>query len=153
MFGNSNKGVLHVNGTSAAGVAGTTEQTLMTYTMPAGALKTNGQNLRIKGWALTGANGNNKTFKLYFGTSLLSSGVITGSGKVVQLNLDVIRLGDASQTVLAHGSQDATTLASTNTAGTDDLTAAVTIKLTGEGGTSGADCIAKGLIVEMGQNA
>jgi hypothetical protein len=153
VFDNSGKGMIHVNGTSAAGVAGTTEQTLMTYTLPANSLRRNGQTLKIKGWALTGANGNNKTFKVYFGATSFSSGVITGSGKVVQLNLDVIRLGDASQTVLGWGTQDATSLACANTAGTDDHTTALTIKLTGEGGTSGVDCIAKGLTVEFGQEA
>ena len=150
-FDNSTKGMLHVNGTSAAGVAGTTEQTLMTYSLPAKALRRNGQTLKIKGWATTGANGNNKTFKLYFGSTSQSTGVITGSGKTVFLELDVIRLSDATATVLGSGQQDATSLAAVNTANTDDLTAAVTIKLTGEGGTSGVDCIAKGLTVEMGQ--
>jgi hypothetical protein len=153
-FNNSLKGVLHVNGTSAAGAAGTTsEQTLMTYTLPAGALKRNGQNLRIRAWGLTGANGNNKIFKLYFGATSVSSGTITGSGKVVALQLDVIRLADASQTILATGQQDATALANANTAGTDDHTGAIVIKLTGTGATSGDDCVAKGLIVEMGMEA
>lgn len=152
-FGNSYLGRLHANGTSTAGTAGTSEQTLMTYTLPAGALRRNGETLKIKGWALTGANGNNKTFKLYFGTTSMSTGVITGNAVVAAMDLTVVRLGDASATVLGTGIQDATALACTNTANTDDLTGPITIKLTGTGGTSGADCIAKGLTVEMGLEA
>lgn len=149
----ASKNVIHVNGTSAAGIAGTSEQTLMTYSLPAGMLKRNGQSLRIKAWGLTGTNSNDKTFKLYFGATSISTGTQTGSAKVCELNMEVLRLGDASATILSGGVADSTNLARANAANTDDLTAAVVIKLTGTGGTSGVDCIAKGLIVEMGLEA
>lgn len=153
MFGNSLKGILHVNGTSAAGSAGTDEQVLMTYSLPAGALKRNGQNLRVRAWYTTGANGNNKTFKLYFGSVSLSTGTLTDNAKAGALQLDVVRIATDSQTVLATGVVDTTNLACANTAATEDDGAAIVIKLTGTGGTSGVDCIAKGLVVEMGQEA
>lgn len=150
---NSYLGSLSANGTSAAGIAGTSEQVLMTYSLPAAYLKRNGQRLRIRAAYSTGANSNNKTMKLYFGATSISTGTLTDNAKSGFLEMDVIRLGDASQTVVARGQADATALAVAVTAGTDDLTAAVVIKLTGTGGTSGVDCIAKMLVVEEAMEA
>lgn len=151
MYDNSLEGTVSLNTTSTAGIAGTSEQTLLSYSLPAGSLLSNGQSLRIKAYFTHAANTNNVTFKLYFGTSSISSGVLATSGETCELSLDVIRTGAATQLVWADGaiSTGPAILAPALTSGTDDLTAAVTIKGTVTGGTSGVDGTQKLLRVEF----
>lgn len=141
-------GLLSVNGTVTAGIAGTGEQTLMTYSLPANTL-VSGRMLKIRGSFTTGANGNNKTFKCYFGASVISSGTLTDNAKNGSCQLDVIWLTAASQTVYANMIHDTTAITGYVAAGTDSTAAAVTVKLTGQGGTSGVDVTANAWTVEL----
>lgn len=141
-------GLLSVNGTVTAGVAGTGEQTLMTYSLPASTL-VSGRMVRMKASYTTGGNGNNKTFKCYFGASVISSGTLTDNAKNGSCEVNAIWLTAASQTVYANMIHDTTPITGYVAAGTDSTAAAVVIKITGQGGTSGVDVTANAMTVEL----
>src|SRR6185312_12901729 len=66
-------GLLTANLTSTATGAGTTEQTLLSYTLPAKTLSATNKGLKIQAWGVTAANANNKTMKLYFGSEVITT--------------------------------------------------------------------------------
>lgn len=151
MYDNSFEGVIHANDTATAGTTGTSEQTIMTYSLPANSLCNDKQSLRIRAYFLHAANTNNVTFKLYFGGSSISSGVLATSGETCELELFVSRRSSSTQLVWAKGSISTgpAILAPAYTAGSDDLTAAVTIKATVTGGTTGADGTVESMRIEF----
>lgn len=153
MMDNSFQGRVYLNSTPTAGATGTSEQTIMTYSLPVKSLCVNGQGLRIRTSWLHAANTNAATVKLYFGATSLSSGANSTSGATGSLDMEVYRNGDAAQLVIARGQTATTPLASVATSGTDDLTGAITIKATITGGTTGADATVNYLSVEFCQAA
>lgn len=64
---------------ATVGNVGAGEDTLMTYTMPAATLATNGQAVKVLAWGKTASNANAKTLKAYFGATQ----VLGGSGAVL----------------------------------------------------------------------
>jgi len=143
-------GLLNAQTGSTGTPANTTETTLQQYTMPANTLTTAGQSIRVTCWGTTASNGNNKTMKLYFGASVISTGVLTLNNKSWRLVVTVMRTGAATQAVLGSGVGDATNVATYTNAGTDNLAAGVLIKCTGENGTASAnDIVATGMITEL----
>lgn len=146
-------GILSTSLTAVGTGADVTEDTLHTYSMPAGTLGTNGNGVRVTCWGSTGANGNNKTMKLYFGASSISTGAIAANAQTWFLKLLVLRTGAATQIVQGEGVSGTASVTPVavynNSAGTDNLAAAVTIKCTGQNGTASAnDIIATGMLVE-----
>lgn len=146
-------GILATNLTAASTGADVTEDVLQTYSLPANTLGTNGQGVRVVCWGSTGASSNNKTIKLYFGASSISTGTYAGNAQTWVLRLLVLRTGAATQIVEGDGvagTSSVTPVAVYNNAsGTDNLAAAVTIKCTGQNGTaSAADITATGMLVE-----
>lgn len=137
--------------TETFGIAGTGEQTLASFSLPANSLYSNGQALRIRAYFKHAANTNNVTFKLYFGASSISSGVLATSGETCELELFVSRRGAGSQLVFAKGqiSTGPAILAPAYTAGTDDETTALILKATVTGGTTGADGACESMRVEF----
>lgn len=145
-------GLINAQTGAVATGTGTAEQTLQTYTMPAGQLAAAGQSVRVRCWGTTGANGNNKTRKLYFGTSVIATATEAANAQNWVLELVVMRTGAATQSVSGTGlagTGGVTPLSYINQ-GTDSLTAAVVIKCTGTDGTSSAsDITANGMLVEQ----
>jgi hypothetical protein len=146
-------GLLNAQTADVATTAVTTEEILQTYTLPANTLSAAGQSLRITCPWTTGATGNNKTVKLYFGASSIATPAYAGNAQNGRLQLLVMRTGAATQKVFGSGmagTGSITPVAETYTAGTDNLAAAVTIKCTGTNGTAAAsDIVAHGMIVEL----
>ncbi len=142
-------GLLYSTGTPVAGVAGTGEQTLATYSIPANTLIA-GRMIRIKASFSGGTNSNNKTYKCYFGASVISSGTLTDSNKNGQCEV-IVTYGNAAavQEVYASMIHDTTNITGYVNAGTDDTTAAITAKFTGQGGTSGVDVTMNSFSVEL----
>lgn len=126
----------------ATGVA-TTEQTLGTYSLPANWLNYNGRKLVIRASFSAAANGNNKTFKCYFGSSVISSGVLTTNAKNGSCEVYVTRTGGSTQIVYGNMLVDTTAITGyVNLSSTETDTAAVTIKFTGtDGSASAADIV------------
>lgn len=121
---------------------GTSEQVLGTYSLPANALDQVGRRLKIRATFHCAANANNKTMKLYFGASVISTGVLATNDKNGWLELDVVKSGASTQIVCGRGQVDTTMLTPyVNASGADADTAAIVIKFSGTDGTSSANDI------------
>lgn len=143
-------GILSVNTTSTGNGADTTEDTLLTFNLPAKVLSANGKTVKIRAWGTTAANADNKTMKLYFGSEVIATATAATSNKGWLLELEVIRTGASTQVVFGQGQVDTTNVTPLITTGAETDTAAIVIKVTGQAGTGNAnDIVAKGLIVEM----
>lgn len=141
-------GLLYTNSTPTAGATGTSEQTIMTYSVPASTL-VSGRRLKIKASFSAAANGNNKTWKCYFGASVISSGVLTTNAKNGDCELNVGWLTASTQTVWGKMLVDTTAITGYVAAGTDTTSAAVVAKVTVTGGTTGADLTVNDFWVEV----
>lgn len=125
---------LYVN-TTETGNVGTGEDNLLTYTVPAGILTRDGQYLVFEGTLSAAANGNNKTFKIYWGsTTLYDSGAVAQNDGDLVFKAVVIRTGAATQKCIVTTFTNMGSIASTvtYTEATEDLTGSVTFKCTGE---------------------
>ncbi len=132
-------GVLYSTTATAATGAGTAEQTLATYSLPANALDIAGRRIRVKCAFHMATNGNNKTIILYFGASSITTGVLTDSNKNGWLSLEIVKSGASTQIVWGTGQHDTTMITPyVNASGADTDTAAITIKATGTDGTDSA---------------
>lgn len=146
--------LLGSHGLSAA-TAGTSEEVLATYTLPKGAVDTNGQGLRIIAWATTAANGNNKALGIRVngltGTVVAASAAAGINNGVIRLEAIVRRA--SSTTVNAIGMSIAAAVAAlTNvaagTVGNFD-TADQTIVVTGTTATAAGDLTLRGFQIEL----
>lgn len=144
------EGVISVNTTSTGNGADTTEDTLLTYSLPAKALSANGKGIKIRAWGTTAANADNKTMKLYFGSEVIATATAATNNKNWFLELEVFRTGASTQVVWGQGQVDTTNVTPYFATGAETDTAAIVIKVTGQAGTGNAnDVVAKGLVVEV----
>lgn len=138
--------------TSAVGNIGTGEDNLITYSVPAGTLATDGDVIEIIAWGTFAANGNSKTLKLYFGaTVLVSTGAVAFNAKDWVVRATVVRTGAATQEAIGQASTSDTSapLFVDQTTPAETLSGAVTVKCTGEG-TADSDIMQEGLVVRFG---
>jgi hypothetical protein len=144
-------GNLSIDNGTAGTTAVITEETLLTYTLPASSLTQDGRGVRIRAWGTTAANANLKTIKLKFGaTNVLDTGAVASNGETWYFEADVYRTGAATQDAIGkpyfyvaaiNGGQI------TNPAET--LSAGFAIVVSGQNGTATAnDIVAEGLSVE-----
>ncbi len=140
--------------TSVAGVgnlADLTDDTLFTYTLPASCLDTNNQGIVIEAFGSFAANGNNKTVKLWFGTSLVfSSGVLTNNNVGWNARLMLNRTGASAQIGSGFGMAGSTPFpVPVPLVGTEVTTGAIVLKVTGASPTTGAanDVVGHGMSV------
>jgi hypothetical protein len=143
-------GVLSVNTTEASTGADTNETDLWTYSLPANTLNVNGKGVRVTAWGVNAANVNNKTWKVYFGsTAVYALGPSALNGSSFRVVMEVARTGAAAQIAAAFGGAGGT-LTTATAAPAGDTTGAITIKVTGQNGTASAsDIVFKGAIVEV----
>lgn len=138
--------------TSVCTVADTAETDLWTYSLPAGKLNVDGKAVRITVVGTFGATANNKTIKLYFGSSVSDSGAIAQNGTNWRFDATVWRTGAAAQiaqVLRIAGAFQTGTGNSINTP-SQDTTAAITIKMTGTNATAAAnDVCVRGATVEL----
>lgn len=151
---NSNvSGSLNAQTGAVATAAGTSEQILQQFSVPANTLSAAGQTLTIRCWGTTAANANNKTRKLYFGASVITTATEAANAAGWDLSLTVMRTGAATQAVVGRGqagTAGATSIAVYQVAGTDNLAAANVAKCTGTDGTDSAgDITANGMTVSV----
>lgn len=121
------------------GNSGSAETDLLSMRIDTGTLNSIGSSLLIHAAGTTAGNGNNKTLKLYFGSTVMfTSGAIALNNKDWTFQAEIVRSGGAAQ--ISWGqflSNGASPVVDTNTA-TEDLTQNKTLKLTGTG-TASAD--------------
>lgn len=144
---------LFANGVLSATTAGTGEEVLYTYTLPANYLANAGDSVRAECAAQGAATANNKTLRLYFGTSVVSTGAVAANNSGLFLTFTVTRGATAAaQAFVGNGMGGATgvtPVAVVNTAATDDLSTALVIRCTGQNGTAAlADTSGRMMIVE-----
>ncbi len=145
-------GLINAQTAAVSTTATTVETTLQQFSVPANTLSTAGQSLRATCWGTTGADSNNKTVKLYFGSSVISTGAYGGNAQSWWLDFMVMRRTATTQGLIMRGTAGTgslTPVAVLSADGAETLTAAVLIKCTGTNGTASAsDITAQGLIVE-----
>lgn len=126
--------------------ASTVETTLFTYTLPANALVTNGQSVRITAWAgTTSGVTRNRTYRTYFGSTVLDTTVENNPTTIIGFGGVVIRTGAATQSARYGRNGSAIEI----TSPTQTLTNPVVIKLTGQNSAGVAnDIIGYGLMIE-----
>lgn len=146
-------GLLNTISAVAATGAGTSEQTLATYSLPANSLDAVGRTVRVRAFFVTAANTNGKTCKLYFGSKSLSTGSITTASAAPWLELNITKSGSSTQIISGCGFGGTTGIVPVALTGagtaTETDTAAIVIKATGTDGTdSAADITLCGFTVE-----
>lgn len=142
-------GTLSVN-TTQVGNVGTGEDDLMTYSLPANSLATNGESVEIEAFGTFASNVNNKEVKLYFGaTVIFATGALAFNGDDWRINASVIRTGATAQITTALFASNGALLAVSTISATpaETLSGAVTIKCTGEG-TANDDIAQFGMIIK-----
>jgi hypothetical protein len=144
---------VNVNTTSAGNGADTTEDNLMTYSVPASTLGTNNDVLEFHAFGTTANNADTKTIRAYFGaTKLIDSGSLVLTNGSWEIRGKVIRTGATAQiAVAAIDTNSAAVLGAFNTYTTpaETLANAITLKFTGQAGTANAnDIVQTGLVVE-----
>lgn len=142
-------GAQAVNATAGSNV-GTGEDDLQSITLLANSLTENGDRVEIQAAGSFAANGNNKTVKLYFGSTVIfGTGAAAFNGGFWSLRASVVRTGAATQISVA--TWIGSTLVSSNvTVATPSatLSSTVTIKVTGEA-TDNNDITSSLLIVDV----
>ena len=154
-------GVLSTSVT-AVGNVGTGEDDLITYSLPANSLASNGQTLRVHAWGTLAGNANAKTLKFYLGsttgfsTTLVpfatTTALITGQWMLEAL---IVRTGNSTQslvvrfTQLSGGTADIRDIVMDRNivSATETDTAAITVKCTGQA-TNDNDIVQSGMVVE-----
>jgi len=146
---NSSVGALGAGTVAASTTATTVESTLQSYTLPPGALSAAGQAIRASCWGTTGANANNKTMKLYFGSSVVTTPTAATNNGTWLLRMVVLRKTATTQGFMGDGLVNTTAVAPSVTDGAETLANGILIKCTGTNGTASAsDITANGLLVE-----
>lgn len=146
---NSSVSRIGVATTAVSTGANTNETTLQQYTLPPGLLANAGDSVRISCWGTTAGDGNNKTMKLYFGSSSIATPTAGTNNKGWRLVMTVMRRTPTTQAIDSWGLVDTTAVTPANTDGAETMANAILIKCTGTNGTGTAGQItASGLLVE-----
>lgn len=133
--------------TTTVGNVGSGEDNLMTYSVPAGTLATNGQTLRVMAFFTNAANGNTKTIKAYFGATSITLQSAAVNNGVSWVELKIVRTGATSQLLYGWlGRTPAFVFFAASAAPAETLSGAVTLKFTGEA-TSNDDIIQNLMVV------
>lgn len=128
--------------------ANTTETDVINFSIPANTLNVTNDRIEVIWWFRTAANANTKKFKLYFGaTTVWDSGAQAWNAQVVVFRAIIRRASSSSQKISYHyhrmtsAETAGVMLGSFGSAASEDLTAAVTLRLTMTNGTASAnDC-------------
>lgn len=133
---------LYVSSTTVGNTAATTEDDLMTYTLPAGTLSANGMVVRVTAWGqLTTGTADSQLVKGYFGGVQVvgrSTASATVTNAAWRAEFEIIRTGSATEmggsTYIFHPVAGDTIFAATTPVGTltADTTGAIVIKFTGQ---------------------
>lgn len=141
--------VLHVSTTQTATGADTTETDLWTYSLPANTLNANGKGVRVTVFGTYAANGNTKTGKLYFGSTVVSTHSGTTNNATWWHAATILRTSATAQIAFNDARIGASNITQAKTEPAETLSGAVTIKFTGTNGSANAnDIVFLGAIVE-----
>lgn len=139
--------------TTQVGNVGTGEDDLISYALAAGIMSANGDTVRFSAAGTFAANANNKTLKVYLGsTALFSTGATGFNGTDWSIEGQIIRTGASAQKAIVRfiSSDSALAVSCDYTEPTEDTTGALTLKLTGEA-TSDDDIVCEFLQTTFGR--
>ena len=148
---------LSVNTTQVGTGADTTEDNLMTYTLPANTLSANGKGVRVTAFGTGVSTADVTTLRSYFGAGAVSDYVLTASqGNIWRLTFDILRTGAATQvssSLLTISPFSGGTNTTVHQIGgpAETMSGAIVIKLTGQrASTSSANSIVQlAMVVEL----
>ena len=145
---------LYCSPTQAGLTASTSEEDLLSYTLPANALQNTGDALRIMWWGTTSADADNKTLKFYWdGATIYDSTALPANASQWLYECIILRTGSATQDIFQKfGYYNGAVIAPNFSSSlTGDLTGAVVVKCTGQNNTTAtADGIINhGMLVEL----
>ena len=136
---------------TSQGNTGTAETELMAYTLPAAMLAVDKDSVHVHAWGIGAANTNTKTLRLYFGSTVVATIVMTNASYTAwQLTAMITRTGAATQ--IALGVADVHIyggLSITYTTPGETLSGTVIIKLTGQSGTGSNDVTGKSMATRL----
>lgn len=143
--------LLYSNTTQAAATAAATAQTLMSYSLPAGALNEDGRSVRIRAVFSTAATTNVKTFIIKFGSTIVATSAASAFANSTEAVLEAVVTRTGAATQDSYGTFFTTDTTSTTTRGgasalatpTETLSAAVTIAVVGTQGSAAIDIFAE----------
>ena len=127
------------------------ETDLITYTLPANVLNNNDYFLEITSSGIVGANANNKTIKLYLGsTLLLTTGAVAANSGSWEIKATIIRTGASQEkcSCCIISSNNLILDSNTYTLAAEDTSTNLAIKCTGQGTATG-DITQEFLIIKL----
>ena len=141
--GHNTAGLLNIQPTASGTGADTTEDVLYSFTLPANAFSIPGKALRVRVWGTTGATANNKTVKVYFGSSIVFTSA-TSAANNVPWWFEMVIVKNGTNTQIAHvtGSWNGALQAPQIFAGTETDSANILVKCSGTNGTAAANDVA-----------
>jgi hypothetical protein len=143
-------GVVYKNTGTAQTTAVTTQEDLMSYTIPGGTLKP-GKRVRIKAYGTLGANTNGKTVRIYFGSSSIG-GIATpnANGTDWSVDAEVEILGITSQEYIKNGMINGVTPQIGRGTVTENINNSIIAKVQGQNSTASAgDIVCQHFSVEI----
>jgi len=132
---------LHVNVTPVLSTAVSSEEDLMSYTLPGGTLSTNKDVVEILVWGAFSAAARTKQIRVKFGaTTIFNTGSASFGATDFLIRVRVYRTGAATQVSIAEFAGDTVLVTTTalRAAPTETLASDVTIKVTSEVGAGAA---------------
>lgn len=124
--------------TNAAFNVGVGETTLATYSLPGGTLCSDNDSLELDYTTSFQANANNKQVRIYFGATLvMDTGAVPQNGGVAVFHVKAYRISTTALSVWSTYISSGGALAAATvqrTAPVESLTAALVVKITGQGG-------------------
>lgn len=125
------------NVTSVGNGADQTEDNLQTASLPGYSLRDNGDCVILQAWGRTGANGDSKDIKLYFGATVVASVLAsTANAKNWYAYAEIYKTASGAQLAFGYVVIDTTQGAMQRTTPAEVDTAAITIKTTGKENTA-----------------
>lgn len=143
-------GVIHVNTTAVGTDADTAEKNLMTFSLPANTLNANGKGLRITSKVSTAANANGKTIKLYFGAAAIWTSAGNVNNELFNVDCIIFRTSAGNQKGTVFSINVNGDIQNIKFTKTENETAAITIKITGQNVVAQAnDIVAELFLIEF----
>lgn len=150
----SPQGILSVNFTSV-GTVDTSEDTLMSFAVPANTLGANGNAVRVSAWGTASTDANTKRMRLYFGNTVVadtgSLALATTAPSPWKFDSMVVRASSAAESAITTISGSSLILAqSVSASPAEATTITITIKVTGLSSVGGSGAITQnGMVIEL----
>lgn len=139
--------MVSANVTPASTTAVVTAEDLMTYTIPAAALKV-GQRVRVRAWGTTAANANTKTGRLWLGATNMGGWSAALNATGWEISAEIIVTGAAAETYRRVSLTTSSNVAGSTAA--EAISGAIVVKFQGQNGVASAgDITCNGLEVEI----